>query len=137
LGDPNPVGSSVRWLSRGIQPTQKKKWETPQAGRELRRRKRGRVIKDATRSTQPPDIGNIRRCNGHSPSGFWPIALMLSCQQSGQGASERLHNTEKRISTKTRNHVGDQVKEELAEVKMSMIRKRSHDNQEKTSQTMT
>ena len=62
---------------------------------------------------------------------------MLSCQESGQGASECLHNDETRISTKTRNRLGDQVKEELAEVKMSMIRKRSHDdNQEKTSQTI-
>ena len=63
---------------------------------------------------------------------------MLSCQESGQGVSECLHNDETRISTKTRNRLGDQVKEELAEVKMSMIRKRSQDdNQKKTSQTMT
>ena len=46
---------------------------------------------------------------------------------------ERLHNPEKRIKTKTRNRLGDQVKQELAEVKMSMIRKRSQDdNQKKT-----
>ena len=71
-------------------------------------------------------------------SGFGPIELMLSCQESGQGVSECLHNDETRISTKTRNRLGDQVKEELAEVKMSMIRKRSQDdNQKKTSQTMT
>ena len=38
-----------------------------------------------------------------------------------------------RISTKTHNRLGDQVKEELPEVKMSMIRKRSQDdNQKKT-----
>ena len=58
---------------------------------------------------------------------------MLSCQESGQGASERLDNVEKIISTKTHNRLGDQVKQELTEVKMSMIRKRSQDdNQKKT-----
>jgi hypothetical protein len=48
----------------------------------------------------------------------------FSRHRTSQGASDRLHNAEKRISTKTHNRLGDQVKQELAEVKMSMIRKR-------------
>ena len=34
---------------------------------------------------------------------FGPVTLMLSHQQRGQGTSERLHQAEKRISTKTRD----------------------------------
>ena len=59
---------------------------------------------------------------------------MLSHQQSGQGACERLQNAEKRISTKTRNLLGDKVKEAMTEVKMSEMRKGSElDNQKKMS----
>ena len=53
------------------------------------------------------------------------LTLILSGQESGQGASERLHNDEKCIRTKTRNSLGDKVKQQMTEVKMSMIRKRS------------
>ncbi len=42
-----------------------------------------------------------------------------------------LHNAEKRISRKTRNRLTGHVKQELAEVKMSMIRKRSQDHNHK------
>jgi len=66
---------------------------------------------------------------------FGPFALNLSHQQSGQGASERLHNAEKRISTKTRSTMRSDVKTALTEVKMATIRKRSeHINQLKTYQ---
>jgi len=50
---------------------------------------------------------------------FGPVALMLSNQQSGQGTSERLHQSAKRISTKARNSLGGKVKQALTEVKMS------------------
>lgn len=56
---------------------------------------------------------------------FGPLALNLSHQQSGQGASERLHNAEKRIITKTRARLSPEVKDALTCVKMSAIRKRS------------
>jgi hypothetical protein len=56
---------------------------------------------------------------------FGPVALMLSNQQSGQGTSERLHQSAKRISTKARNRLGGKVKEALTEVKMSSMRKRA------------
>jgi hypothetical protein len=70
----------------------------------------------------------------HLPN-FGPLALNLSHQQSGQGASERLHNAEKRISTKTRNRLRPEVKEALTEVKMSALRKRSERvNEKKTYQ---
>ena len=59
------------------------------------------------------------------------LGLALSPQQSGQGASERLHNAEKCISTKTRNRLGDKVKDALTEVKMSRMRKRSEEEQHK------
>ena len=42
----------------------------------------------------------------------------------GQGTSERLHQSAKRISTKARNRLGGKVKQALTEVKMSSIRKR-------------
>ena len=45
--------------------------------------------------------------------------------------SERLHNAEKGISSKTLNRLTGHVKQELAEVKMSMIRKRSQDHNHK------
>jgi hypothetical protein len=45
--------------------------------------------------------------------------------------SERLHNAEKGISSKTLNRLTGHVKQELAEVKMSMIRKRSEDHNHK------
>ena len=62
------------------------------------------------------------------------FALMLSHQQSGQAACERLQNVEKRISTKTRNLLGDKVNEAMTEVKMSEMRKRCElDNQKKMS----
>ena len=64
---------------------------------------------------------------------FGPLALILSHQQSGQGASERLHNAEKRISTKTRAKLRPDVKQALTEVKMSMVRKRyERVNEQKT-----
>jgi hypothetical protein len=50
---------------------------------------------------------------------------MLSNQQSGQGTSERLHQSVKRISTNFRNRLGGKVKEALTEVKMSGMRKRA------------
>ena len=56
---------------------------------------------------------------------FGPLALNLSHQQSGQGASERLHNAEKRISTKSRARLRPDVKDALTCIKMSAIRKRS------------
>jgi hypothetical protein len=56
---------------------------------------------------------------------FGPVALMLSNQQSGQGTSERLHQSAKRISTKARNSLGGKVKQALTEVKMSSMRKRA------------
>ena len=66
---------------------------------------------------------------------FGPLALNLSHQQSGQGASERLRNAEKRISTKTRSTMRSDVKTTLTEVKMAAIRKRSENiNQIKTYQ---
>jgi hypothetical protein len=43
------------------------------------------------------------------------------------------HNIEKKITTKTRNPLGDKVKGTLTEVKMSRIRKRSDLDQEKKS----
>ncbi len=49
----------------------------------------------------------------------------LSNQQSGQGTSERLHQSAKRISTKARNSLGGKVKQALTEVKMSSMRKRA------------
>ena len=54
-------------------------------------------------------------------------ALTLSSQQSGQGASERLHNTEKRIASKERSRLGASVKNAMAEIKMGAIRKRKID----------
>ena len=63
------------------------------------------------------------------------LTLILSGQESGQGASERLHNDEKCIRTKTRNSLGDKVKQQMTEVKMSMILKRSDlSNQNETYQ---
>jgi hypothetical protein len=59
---------------------------------------------------------------------FGPVEVMLTCQQSGQVASECLNNTEKCINTETHNHLGGQVKKELVEVKMSVIHKRSLDH---------
>jgi hypothetical protein len=56
---------------------------------------------------------------------FGPVALMLSNQQSGQGTSERFHQSAKRISTKARNSLGAKVKQALTEVKMSSMRKRA------------
>ena len=58
-------------------------------------------------------------------------ALTLSSQQSGQGASERLHNTEKRIASKERSRLGSSVKNAMAEVKMGAIRKRKIDEDRK------
>ena len=56
-----------------------------------------------------------------------------SSHQSGQGSSDRLHNTGKHINTKTHSTLGVTVKQQLTEVKMSMIRKRSKfSNQNKT-----
>jgi len=48
------------------------------------------------------------------------ITLNLSNQQSGPGASERLHNAkeQKRIITMTHKTLGDKVKAALTEVKM-------------------
>jgi hypothetical protein len=55
---------------------------------------------------------------------FGTVTLMFSHQESGQDTSERLHQVEKRISTKSRNKLGDKVKETLTEVKMSGMCKR-------------
>ena len=62
---------------------------------------------------------------------FGSVALMLSHQQRGQVTSECLHQTEKRINTKARNSLGDKVKEALTEVKMSGMRKRTTETNEK------
>ena len=52
---------------------------------------------------------------------FGPITFMLYCQERGQGASESLHNDEKRISSKTHNRFTGHVKQEVAEVKMRLL----------------
>jgi hypothetical protein len=49
---------------------------------------------------------------------FGVVTLNLSHQQSGQGSSERLHNAEEHISTKTRNTLGDKVIAALTEVNL-------------------
>ena len=59
------------------------------------------------------------------------MALTLSSQQSVQGASERLHNTEKRIASKERSRLGASVKNAMAEIKMGAIRKRKIDEDRK------
>ncbi len=56
---------------------------------------------------------------------FGPVVIMFSHQQTGQGISECLHQSEKHIITKIRNKLGDKVKETLTEIKMSVIRKRA------------
>ena len=53
------------------------------------------------------------------------VTLMICYQVIGHGGSDRLHNTMKRISTKTHNLLGDELKEDLTEAKMSGILKRS------------
>ena len=47
--------------------------------------------------------------------------IVLSHQQNGQDTSESLHQTEKCISTKARNSLGDKVTVTLTEVKMSVM----------------
>jgi hypothetical protein len=64
---------------------------------------------------------------------FGPVSLMLSNQQSGQGTSERLHQSAKCISTKARNSLGAKVKHALTEVKMSSIGKRAAEADKKKS----
>ena len=86
----------------------------------------------------------ITAARSDSAAGYWAvywkqldyfglIALQLANQQSGQGASERLHNAEKSISTKTRVKLRSDVKDALTEVKMSQMRKRCERvNEQKT-----
>ena len=62
---------------------------------------------------------------------FGPVTLVLAHQESGQETSERLHNLEKRIRTKTRHSLGDKVKGVMTEVKMSRKGKRSELEKEK------
>jgi hypothetical protein len=62
---------------------------------------------------------------------FGSLTLMFSNQQSGQGTSERLHQSPKRISNKFRNRLGGKVKEDLTEVKMSGMRKRAVETDKK------
>ena len=62
---------------------------------------------------------------------FGSMTIILCCQKSGQVTSERLHNAQKHISSKTHNRLTGHVNQELGEVKMSMIRQRSQDHNHK------